>query len=141
MGQNGVWEAVFTRLLTDPKNIYVMIDSTLVKARQHADCQSAPALLTDQTVKAVIADKGYDTNEICAFLRSQKMKAVIPAKCTHKHQHHNSMRSGIASKAVSADSSTIGASHRALWSQRLPLHKLSLPRLLNTLAQLHVDLP
>ena len=34
--QNGVWEAVFTRLLKDPKNDYVMIDSTLVKAHQQA---------------------------------------------------------------------------------------------------------
>lgn len=34
--KNGIWEAVFTRLLTDPKNDYVMIDSTLVKAHQQA---------------------------------------------------------------------------------------------------------
>ena len=34
--KNGVWEGVFTRLLKDPKNDYVMIDSTLVKAHQQA---------------------------------------------------------------------------------------------------------
>jgi transposase len=34
--KNGVWEAVFTRLLKDPQNDYVMIDSTLVKAHQQA---------------------------------------------------------------------------------------------------------
>ena len=34
--KSGVWEAVFTRLLKDPKNDYVMIDSTLVKAHQQA---------------------------------------------------------------------------------------------------------
>lgn len=32
----GVWERVFDRLLKDPKNDYVMIDSTLVKAHQQA---------------------------------------------------------------------------------------------------------
>ena len=32
----GIWEEVFTWLLTDPKNDYVMIDSTLVKAHQQA---------------------------------------------------------------------------------------------------------
>ena len=32
----GVWEKVFARLLKDPKNQYVMIDSTLVKAHQQA---------------------------------------------------------------------------------------------------------
>jgi transposase len=34
--QKGVWEAVFRELLNDPKNDYVMIDSTLVKAHQQA---------------------------------------------------------------------------------------------------------
>lgn len=32
----GVWERVFTRLIKDPENAYVMIDSTLVKAHQQA---------------------------------------------------------------------------------------------------------
>lgn len=32
----GVWEQVFERLLEDPKNDYVMIDSSLVKAHQQA---------------------------------------------------------------------------------------------------------
>jgi len=34
--QRGIWEAVFQRLLKDPGNDYVMIDSTLVKAHQQA---------------------------------------------------------------------------------------------------------
>ncbi len=34
--EKGVWEKVFARLLKDPKNQYVMIDSTLVKAHQQA---------------------------------------------------------------------------------------------------------
>ncbi len=34
--QKGVWEALFERLLKDPRNDYVMIDSTLVKAHQQA---------------------------------------------------------------------------------------------------------
>jgi len=34
--KSGVWEAVFKRLLEDPQNQYVMIDSTLVKAHQAA---------------------------------------------------------------------------------------------------------
>jgi len=34
--KSGVWEAVFKRLLEDPKNDYLMIDSTLVKAHQEA---------------------------------------------------------------------------------------------------------
>lgn len=34
--QKGVWEKVFEHLLKDPKNDYVMIDSSLVKAHQQA---------------------------------------------------------------------------------------------------------
>lgn len=34
--QKGVWEKVFEHLLQDPKNDYVMIDSSLVKAHQQA---------------------------------------------------------------------------------------------------------
>ncbi len=34
--QKGVWEKVFAQLLKDPKNQYVMIDATLVKAHQQA---------------------------------------------------------------------------------------------------------
>jgi transposase len=34
--QKGVWEEVFERLLKDPMNDYVMIDSSLVKAHQQA---------------------------------------------------------------------------------------------------------
>lgn len=34
--KNGVWERVFERLIQDPKNFWVMIDSTLVKAHQQA---------------------------------------------------------------------------------------------------------
>ena len=34
--KKGIWEAVFERLLKDPNNDYLMIDSTLVKAHQQA---------------------------------------------------------------------------------------------------------
>jgi len=61
----------------------------LLTGGQKADCQSAPALLSGQAAKAVIADKGYDTNEIRAFLRARKMKAVIPAKCSRNHQYRH----------------------------------------------------
>ena len=32
----GIWEKVFEILLADPKNIYLMIDSSIVRAHQHA---------------------------------------------------------------------------------------------------------
>lgn len=61
----------------------------LLTGGQKADCQSATALLQGQSAQAVIADKGYDTNEIRGFIRARKMKAVIPAKCTRRHQYRH----------------------------------------------------
>ena len=34
--ENGVWERVFAALIDDPKNEYVMLDATLVRAHQQA---------------------------------------------------------------------------------------------------------
>ena len=34
--KNGVWERVFAALVGDPKNAYVMLDATLVRAHQQA---------------------------------------------------------------------------------------------------------
>ncbi len=61
----------------------------LLTGGQKADCQSAPALLAGHSAKAVIADKGYDTNEVRTLIRTKRMKAVIPAKCTRKHQYRH----------------------------------------------------
>lgn len=34
----GIWENIFELLSSDPKNVYVMIDSTIVRAHQQAVC-------------------------------------------------------------------------------------------------------
>jgi len=36
--QAGLWERIFKVLLADPKNTWVMIDSTIVRAHQQAAC-------------------------------------------------------------------------------------------------------
>ena len=51
---------------------------------EKADCKSAPELLKNQKVKGVIADKGYDTDEIRQNLKRRRMKVVIPAKRNRK---------------------------------------------------------
>jgi transposase len=56
----------------------------LLTAGQKADCQSAIELLEGQRAKAVVADKGYDTDSIRAFIRSKKMKVVIPGRSHRK---------------------------------------------------------
>ena len=58
----------------------------LLTGGEKADCQSASALLADQQAKALIADKGYDTDAIRQWARSRKMKAVIPAKCNRRRK-------------------------------------------------------
>lgn len=61
----------------------------LLTGGEKADCQSAAALLAGQTAKAVIADKGYDTDAIRTLARAKRMKAVIPAKSNRLHQYRH----------------------------------------------------
>lgn len=52
----------------------------LLTGGQAADCRSALDLIEGQKAKAVLADKGYDSDEIRKRIRSKRMKAVIPSK-------------------------------------------------------------
>jgi transposase len=36
--KSGIWERIFEVLLADPKNIYIMLNSTIVRAHQQAAC-------------------------------------------------------------------------------------------------------
>ena len=56
----------------------------LLTGGERADCQSAPALLQSCPGKAVIADRGYDTNSIRALIAAAKMQAVIPSKSNRR---------------------------------------------------------
>ena len=91
-------------LLDDPDNRYVMIDSTIVRAHQQAVCgkggqrealgrsrggqradvSQALPLLTGIETGAVIADKGYESNRLLAFIRDQGAEVVIPPKSNRR---------------------------------------------------------
>ena len=58
----------------------------LLTGGEKAECQSAQNLIQNHQAKALIADKGYDTDEVRSFLRSKKMKVVIPTKRNRKRQ-------------------------------------------------------
>ncbi len=45
-----------------------------------ADCTQASALIEGLTAEYLLADKGYDTNDIMSQAIAQGMKPVIPAK-------------------------------------------------------------
>ena len=51
---------------------------------QAADITSAPALLEGIKAKAVIADKGYDSNAFRGLIRAKRMRVVIPSTRTRK---------------------------------------------------------
>ena len=55
----------------------------ILTAGQKADCRSAEDLLAGQRAGAVIADKGYDTNAVRAFIAAARMQAVIPS-CSNR---------------------------------------------------------
>jgi putative transposase len=47
---------------------------------QRADVTQAQALLADQQPEAVIADKGYDSDALLAFIADLDAQAIIPAR-------------------------------------------------------------
>ncbi|MEQ1637849.1 MAG: IS5 family transposase [Methylococcales bacterium] len=47
---------------------------------QEAECKQAVPLLENVKALAVLADKGYDTNELRAWLKEQRITALIPPK-------------------------------------------------------------
>lgn len=51
-----------------------------------ADCTQAIALIDGFTAEKLLADKGYDTDEILAQAEKQGMETVIPPKKSRKEQ-------------------------------------------------------
>ena len=51
---------------------------------QKADVSQAIPLLTGLEAGAVIADKGYESNRVLAFIRNQGAEAVIPPKSNRR---------------------------------------------------------
>ena len=53
-----------------------------------ADCKLAITLVDGIPVETLIADKGYDTNEIVQFAEQNKIQVVIPPKSNRKIQRN-----------------------------------------------------
>jgi len=51
-----------------------------------ADCFQAVPLLEGLDAKALLADRGYDTNAILEYTQERGITAVIPPKCNRKVQ-------------------------------------------------------
>jgi IS5 family transposase len=70
----------------------ILVDATgmpvrvLVTAGTVADCTVAPELLNGFTAEAVIADKGYDSQEIVEFIKHSGAEAVISPRRNRKQQ-------------------------------------------------------
>ena len=52
---------------------------------QKADVSQAIPLLAGLEAGAVIADKGYESNRVLAFIRNQGAEAVIPPKSNRRN--------------------------------------------------------
>ena len=50
------------------------------------DCTQAIALLGEQKAKAVVADKGYDTDAVLQHIQASGARAVIPPMSRRTHQ-------------------------------------------------------
>ena len=51
-----------------------------------ADCTQALELIADFTGGTLIADRGYDSDEIVNQAKTQEMQVVIPPRCNRKEQ-------------------------------------------------------
>jgi transposase len=54
-----------------------------------ADCTKAGELIRDIKAKYLLADKGYDSNEIINLARKRKMVAVIPPRSNRKEKRYH----------------------------------------------------
>lgn len=58
----------------------------LVTEGTRADCKEAIHLIEGITAQTLLADRGYDTNEIVAYALDTGINVVIPSKKNRKHQ-------------------------------------------------------
>ena len=58
----------------------------LVTEGTRADCKEAVHLIEGISAEALLADRGYDTDDILAYALSHGMEAVIPPKKNRKEQ-------------------------------------------------------
>lgn len=58
----------------------------LLTGGQRNDCTQAIPLLSGLSFEALLADKGYDSDAILAFVAEQGAQAVIPPKRNRKEQ-------------------------------------------------------
>jgi len=57
-----------------------------ITAGNIADCTEAEYLISDIKAKAILADKGYDTNQIVEMAQNAGMEVVIPPKSNRREQ-------------------------------------------------------
>jgi transposase len=58
----------------------------LITAGTAADCSQAHYLIEGINAENLLADKGYDTNEIIGYAQTLEMEVVIPPKKNRKDQ-------------------------------------------------------
>ena len=76
----GIWEKILEVVSGEPDYTWLMIDATFVKAHPHAAGARGGNQAKGIRAKYLIADKGYDSNEIVDLARKRKMIAVIPPR-------------------------------------------------------------
>ena len=109
----GTWEKLLEILVDEPDFEWLMIDASHCKVHPHAagntkihlavdangmpvrvlitegtraDCKEAIHLIDGISAETLLADRGYDTNQIIAYAAGAGMNIVIPAKRNRKHQ-------------------------------------------------------
>jgi transposase len=58
----------------------------IITAGSVADCTQAEALTENLPAQCLVADKGYDTNEIVDRAKAKGTQVVIPPRCNRREQ-------------------------------------------------------
>lgn len=80
----GKWGSVHQRFIRWRKN--GMSVRILVTEGTRADCKKAVHLIEGISAETLLADRGYDTNDILSYAVSARMEPVIPPKKNRKEQ-------------------------------------------------------
>ncbi len=78
----GVWRRIFEAMSEDPDFEYLIVDSTIVRAHQHA-----AALIEGLPAEVVMADTAYDADPLRQAIAAKGATAVIPNNPSRARKH------------------------------------------------------
>ena len=104
-----------------------------------ADCKEAIALIQDLPCKVLLADRGYDTDEIIEYAKKSGIQPVIPPKKNRKIQRDYDeklyKKRHLVEKRISSAKTLLARNRNPLCQKSFIFYRLCSPRLCYGMAQ------